>query len=166
MNFDNHPDVFIPKQDSHAIAFFGAGCFWGVEHKFLQCDGVLKTAVGYGGGHTINPTYRSVCYEDTNHAELVHLLFDKNIIAYTTLVGLFFDYHNPTQLNRQGVDIGTQYRSVIFYCDDKQYHDAKNVMKSVEKSSKYNAPIVTQIKPFINFTRAEEYHQQYILKQK
>ncbi|MEA3545396.1 MAG: peptide-methionine (S)-S-oxide reductase MsrA [Thermodesulfobacteriota bacterium] len=145
-------------------ATFAAGCFWGVEEVFRTLDGVLKTAVGYMGGTTENPTYEMVWTGMTDHAEVVEISFDPAVISFQQLLELFWANHDPTTLNRQEVDSGTQYRSAIFYHDDKQCQQAEE-SKTVAAAS-FNDPIVTEITPAEPFWRAEEYHQQYFMKQK
>ena len=143
-------------------ALFGAGCFWGVEEHFRVINGVTKTEVGYSGGHTKNPTYESVCYENTDHAEVLLLEFDTDLISYGHLVEEFWKCHDPTTLDRQGPDVGRQYRSVIYYYNDIQ----KNIaIKSREKYQKsFKNKIVTEISHADIFYKAEEYHQKYIQK--
>ncbi|MCY4158270.1 MAG: peptide-methionine (S)-S-oxide reductase MsrA [Bacteroidetes bacterium] len=143
-------------------ATFGAGCFWGVEIVFRQTPGVIETAVGYSGGTTKNPTYREVCSKRTGHAEVVHLTFDPTVIEYSQLLDIFWSNHNPTTLNRQGPDIGTQYRSVIFYHSETQMTEAE--ASKIRRQTQLSSPIVTQIVPACTFYRAEEYHQQYLEK--
>jgi peptide-methionine (S)-S-oxide reductase len=145
-------------------AMFGAGCFWGVEAAFKAIPGVVKTAVGYAGGHTKNPTYRQVCTNTTGHAEVVRLDFDPMKVSYAELLKVFFDNHNPTQLNRQGPDVGSQYRSVIFFCGEAQRQAAEEAKAQLAASGKFEKPIVTAIEPAPEFTRAEEYHQDYFAK--
>lgn len=147
-------------------AMFGAGCFWGVEKKFYEVEGVIETSVGYSGGHTKNPTYEEVCSDNTGHAEVVKLKYDENIVSYDELVNFFFDNHNPTTLNRQGVDIGSQYRSVIFFYDQDQKEIAEKILNNLDESNKFLNPIVTQIEPANTFYKAEEYHQKYLFKKK
>ena len=159
---NNH--TFRPAEPNHNIATFGAGCFWGVEHYFYQINGVLSTKVGYGGGSTPSPNYKSICQGDTGHAELLHLLFDSDVIPYNILVEKFFDCHDPTQLNRQGPDVGDQYRSVIFTHDDAQHQIAQHIKQQLTEQHKYLHPIVTKIEPYRNCTTAEEYHQKYFMK--
>ena len=149
---------------SEKKATFAAGCFWGVEAKFRKLDGVNDAVVGYTGGNVENPTYRMVCTTDTGHAEAVQITYDPNKISYETLVRKFFDLHNPTTPNRQGPDIGSQYRSVIFYHDEEQRQIAEKVKKELDQSNKYNSPIVTGILPVEDFYEAEEYHQRYYEK--
>lgn len=146
-------------------AIFAAGCFWGVEYKFSQIKGVVRTEVGYSGGKLKDPTYKLVCTGKTGHAEAVRLHFNPSIVSYSTLLEKFFNIHDPTQVDRQGPDIGTQYRSVIFYYNEEQKREAEEMVKTLEKSKKYNAPIATQIIPASEFYCAEEYHQKYIEKQ-
>ena len=142
-------------------ATFGAGCFWGVEETFRQLPGVSSTAVGYAGGAKENPTYEDVCSDATGHAEVVEVEFDPTEIAYTKLLDVFWSNHNPTTLNRQGPDVGTQYRSAIFYHSPEQKQQAEASKAALEKSGRFPRPIVTQIEPAPKFWRAEEYHQQY-----
>ena len=143
-------------------ATFGAGCFWGVEMVFQQTPGVTETAVGYSGGTTENPTYREVCSKRTGHAEVVHLSFDPNLIRYPQLLDIFWDNHDPTTLDRQGPDIGPQYRSVIFYHSETQKTEAEASL--ARRQAQLTRPIVTQITPVRTFYRAEEYHQKYLEK--
>ena len=145
-------------------ATFAAGCFWGVEHFFAVVPGVMTTEVGYTGGRTENPTYQQVCTGRTGHAEAVHLRYDPNHIRYESLVRLFFKMHDPTTLNRQGPDVGTQYRSVIFVHSDAQKRIALDVVRELTEPRAFKRPIVTQIVPAATFWRAEEYHQQYFKK--
>ena len=145
-------------------AIFGAGCFWGVEEAFRQLPGVKSTAVGYTGGTTKNPTYEDVCSHTTGHAEAVEIEFDPAEISYTKLLDVFWDCHNPTTYNRQGPDVGSQYRSAIFFHTPEQKELALKSKEKLEKSGKFNRPIVTEITPASTFYRAEEYHQQYMSK--
>ncbi len=145
-------------------ATFAAGCFWGVEEAFRTLDGVLETAVGYMGGNTENPTYQQVCTGETGHAEVVDLRFDPERISYAQLLEVFWAKHNPTSLNFQGWDVGTQYRSAIFCHTEEQRQIAADSKAALEKSGKYQGPVVTEITPAGPFWRAEEYHQQYVLK--
>lgn len=146
-------------------ATFAAGCFWGVEELFQKQPGILFTQVGYTGGHTVNPTYQAVCSHQTGHAEAVTLVFDPNEISYQTLLQLFFDNHDPTTRNQQGPDIGSQYRSVIFYHSKDQQDLALKTIASLTAAKKFANPIVTEVLPATDFYPAEEYHQQYIRKQ-
>ncbi len=145
-------------------ALFGAGCFWGVEDFFRQVPGVIDAVSGYAGGTTQNPTYKQVCNDETYHAEVVEVSFDPAKVSYATLVELFFRMHNPTQMNRQGPDFGTQYRSVIFTHGPEQQHIAKEIKARVEASGKWKKPVVTQIEPAPAFWKAEDYHQRYFEK--
>ncbi len=145
-------------------ATFGAGCFWGVEATFRQVQGVVSTAVGYGGGSSENPTYEDVCSGKTGHAEVVHVEYDPSKASYETLLQVFWKEHDPTQHNRQGPDVGTQYRSAIFYHTPEQKAAAVASKQALEASGRYSAPIVTEIEPASTFYRAEEYHQQYLGK--
>jgi peptide-methionine (S)-S-oxide reductase len=143
-------------------ATFGAGCFWGVEAAFRQIDGVTKTRVGYSGGTLENPTYEDVCSHSTGHAEVVEVTYDPDQVSYEQLLGVFWRKHDPTQLNRQGWDIGDNYRSVVFFHNDEQ-RDAAVRSKEHEQAN-WSAPIVTQIEPAQTFYEAEDYHQQYLEK--
>jgi peptide-methionine (S)-S-oxide reductase len=142
-------------------ATFGAGCFWGVEDAFRKVPGVTDTAVGYSGGRTSNPTYEDVCSHTTGHAEVTEVTYDPEKVSYEDLLRVFWTVHDPTQLNRQGLDIGDNYRSVIFHHDEEQREAALASKKEQERSGRYRRPIVTQIEPAPTFWRAEEYHQQY-----
>ncbi len=146
------------------VATFAAGCFWGVEYKFGKLPGVLTTAVGYAGGKTKDPTYKKVCTDKTGHAEAVQITFDPAKIGYEQLVRVFFDLHDPTQVNRQGPDVGTQYRSIIFYADEEQKATAEHVRAELENNHAFERPIATQIVPAGIFFKAEEYHQRYYEK--
>jgi peptide-methionine (S)-S-oxide reductase len=145
-------------------ATFAAGCFWGVEAAFRQIPGVLATAVGYLGGRTKNPTYEDVCTDRTGHAEAVEVEFDPNRVRYQQLLDVFWNEHDPTQLNRQGPDVGTQYRSAIFFHNPAQQAAAIASKEALERSGRYRRPIVTEIVPAPEFFRAEDYHQQYLEK--
>jgi peptide-methionine (S)-S-oxide reductase len=145
-------------------ATFGAGCFWGVEMSFRRLDGVTDTAVGYAGGHLENPTYRDVCSHGTGHAEVVEVEFDPAQISYESLLEAFFEIHDPTQVNRQGPDVGDQYRSVIFFHSPEQRETAERTKAELEASGRFARPIATAIEPAPTFWRAEEYHQRYIEK--
>ncbi|HEY2797162.1 MAG TPA: peptide-methionine (S)-S-oxide reductase MsrA [Thermoanaerobaculia bacterium] len=147
-----------------AKATFGAGCFWGVEEDFRKIPGVVGTAVGYSGGALANPTYEDVCSDRTGHAEVVQVEYDPAKTSYDTLLDVFWNGHNPTQLNRQGPDVGTQYRSVIFFHDPEQEAVARASKDRVAKSGNFGRPIVTEISPAQPFWRAEEYHQRYFEK--
>ena len=143
-------------------AIFGAGCFWGVEAEFRKVEGVVEVASGYSGGHTENPTYKDVCSSDTGHAEVIEVEYDPAKVSYGELLEVFWTHHDPTQLNRQGPDVGTQYRSVIFFNSPEQ-EDAARASKE-KAQSRFKNPIVTEIKPASEFYRAEEYHQRYFEK--
>lgn len=145
-------------------AVFGAGCFWCVEDTFRRTPGVVATAVGYSGGHKHNPTYKEVCYTNTEHAEVVLVEYDANIIDYSGILDVFFQGHDPTQVDRQGPDIGRQYRSVIFTVDETQMAQATASKDRWDKSGKYSKPIATVIQPAPTFYLAEDYHQQYYEK--
>jgi peptide-methionine (S)-S-oxide reductase len=145
-------------------ATFAAGCFWGVESAFRQVPGVLATAVGYTGGHTNNPTYKEVCSDRTGHAEAVQVEFDPAKVTYEQLLEVFWDIHDPTQLNRQGPDHGSQYRTAIFAHDAGQQQAAAAAKERLAKSGKFRRPIVTEIVPAAEFHMAEDYHQQYFEK--
>lgn len=148
-----------------AKAMFGAGCFWGVEHTFRQLPGVTQTAVGFAGGTVKNATYREVCSGRTGHAEVVYLEYDPAQVSYEALLNAFWESHDPTQLNRQGPDVGAQYRSAIFYYDEAQRQAAESAKSTLKQSGRFPRPIVTQIAPAGEFYRAEEYHQRYFEKQ-
>lgn len=145
-------------------AMFGAGCFWGVETTFRNIQGVTNAAVGYAGGTTENPTYEDVCCKDTGHAEVVEVEFDPALVSYEQLLDVFWANHDPTTLNRQGPDVGSQYRSAIFYYNPEQRAAAEQSKAEMEKSGKFRRPIVTQIEAAPKFYRAEEYHQRYLEK--
>lgn len=145
-------------------ATFGAGCFWGVEETFRNVDGVKETAVGYSGGTVEHASYEQVCTGTTGHAEVVEVQFDPSVVTYAQLVDLFFQLHDPTQLNRQGPDHGTQYRSAIFYHDESQKAAAESAIQRLTEANAFPRPIVTQVEQAHPFWRAEEYHQQYLAK--
>lgn len=145
-------------------ATFGAGCFWGVEARFRELPGVVEAAVGYMGGHTANPDYEQVCSGETGHAEVVQVEFDIEQTRYEDLLELFFDCHDPTTLNRQGPDVGAQYRSVIFTHGAAQETAARIARDKADQSGRWPRPVVTRIEPAGTFWRAEEYHQQYLAK--
>ena len=145
-------------------ATFGAGCFWGVEAAFRQIDGVTKTAVGYEGGTLENPTYEDVCGHGTGHAEVVQVTYDPERVSYEQLLDVFWGKHDPTQLNRQGWDVGDQYRSVVFYEDEEQRAAAERSKAELDASGRYRKPVVTVIEPTQTFYVAEDYHQQYLEK--
>lgn len=150
--------------DAHETAIFGAGCFWGVEQSLRQLDGVVDTAVGYCGGSTQNPTYRDVCSGTTGHAEVVQVTFDPSRISYRQLLDAFWNLHDPTQVNRQGPDVGSQYRSVIFATTPGQQHAAQASKAALAARDIFPHPIATEIAPAGPFWRAEDYHQRYLEK--
>ena len=145
-------------------ATFGAGCFWGVEARFSEIPGVLDTAVGYEGGATEHPTYKEVCTDRTGHAEVVQVTFDPTRVSFETLLDAFFALHDPTQLNRQGPDWGTQYRSAIFAESEHQAEEARAKISELSASGSFRKPVVTQVSPAATFWKAEEYHQRYLEK--
>ena len=144
------------------IAILGLGCFWGPEIKFSKLNGITKTEVGYCGGNSSSTNYREVCTGNTNHAEVVKIEFDTSKISYENILCNFFEMHDPTTLNRQGPDTGTQYRSEIFFLNEKQEETAKKVL--TKYNNKYNGKITTKISPIKNYCKAEEYHQKYFQK--
>jgi peptide-methionine (S)-S-oxide reductase len=160
----NRTNGFSKQEDKLMKATFGAGCFWGVEMSFRRLDGVVDAAVGYAGGHTDNPTYRDVCAHGTGHAEVVEVDFDPARISYEDLLGAFFEMHDPTQLNRQGPDVGDQYRSVIFFHTPEQLETAERFKRDLEAAGRFARPIATAVEPAPTFWRAEEVHQRYIEK--
>jgi peptide-methionine (S)-S-oxide reductase len=145
-------------------ATFGAGCFWGVELLFQKIDGVVSTQVGYEGGFIDNPAYEDVCTDETGHAEVVEIQFDPSVVSYEELLAAFWKNHNPTTLNQQGFDVGTQYRSVIYYHTPKQESAALTSKDDLQNSGHYTHDIVTEITPAATFFKAEEYHQRYLQK--
>jgi peptide-methionine (S)-S-oxide reductase len=147
-----------------AKATFAAGCFWGVEATFRQIPGVTSTRVGYTGGNLVNPTYKDVCTDRTGHAEAVEVEFDPSKVSYEQLLEVFWENHDPTQLNRQGPDYGTQYRSAIFFHSPEQEQSARESKEKLKNSRQFPRPVVTQIVPAVNFYEAEDYHQQYLEK--
>jgi len=146
------------------IAIFAGGCFWCTEPVFTQLKGVVKVESGYIGGHSLNPTYKEICNGDTGHAEGIRITFDANTVSFETLLEVFLVSHDPTTLNRQGNDVGTQYRSAIFYQDEAQHQAAKAMIKAFEDAQVYSAPIVTELNPNATFYPAEDYHQYYFAK--
>ena len=144
------------------IAVLALGCFWGPEIKFSKIDGIIKTEVGYCGGDSLSTTYKEVCTGKTNHAEVVKLDFDEKTISYEKILNTFFEIHNPTTLNSQGPDFGTQYRSEIFYLNDNQKEIAEKILKEVDQKS--SSKVVTKISLLKNYCPAEEYHQRYLEK--
>lgn len=155
----------MKKEDAEVQkATFGAGCFWGVEATFREVEGVVSTAVGYMGGELDNPSYQDVCTGTTGHTEVVEVIFKPEEVGYNDLLYIFWTIHDPTTLNRQGPDIGVQYRSVIFYHNQEQKESAIKMREKLQKSNIYPRDIVTAIEPAQNFWKAEEYHQQYFEK--
>jgi peptide-methionine (S)-S-oxide reductase len=163
--FMNNENAFINKSGIDT-ATFGGGCFWCIEAIFGQLKGVLKVTPGYSGGHIKNPSYREVCMGTTGHAEVCQIIYDSDSIHYDELLEVFFLVHDPTSLNQQGNDIGTQYRSVIFYHNMQQYEASVDYIKMLNTSKHYNREIVTEIEPFKAFYKAEDYHLDYFDKNK
>jgi methionine-S-sulfoxide reductase len=149
---------------SEKTAIFAAGCFWGVEANFKKIPGVIDTEVGYTGGVVENPTYRMVCSDKTGHAEAVKIIYNPDQLRYQDLVKAFFELHDPTTPNRQGPDVGSQYRSAIFYHDEDQRKIAEQVKQELDQSGKFRYPVVTEILPAEDFYEAEDYHQDYYTK--
>lgn len=147
-----------------AKATFAAGCFWGVEATFRQLPGVTATRVGYIGGNTVNPTYKEVCTDTTGHAEAVEVDYDPEKLSYDKLLDVFWENHDPTQLNRQGPDFGKQYRTAVFFHSPEQEAEARASKEKLAKSGRFSKPIMTQIVPATTFYEAEDYHQQYLEK--
>lgn len=146
------------------LATFGAGCFWCVEAIFSSLEGVLSVLPGYCGGHKENPSYEDVCADTTGHAEVCHIQFDSSKITFKHLLEVFWKVHDPTTLNQQGEDIGSQYRSVIFYHSADQEKSAKNTLHKLDESKAWDKPIVTSIEPFVKFYEAEDYHKNYFTR--
>ncbi len=157
-------DPFENPEEGLEKATFAAGCFWGIEAAFRQVKGVVTTAVGYSGGHFERPTYEQVCTLNTGHAEAIRVIFDPEVVSYETLLDVFWKIHDPTTKDRQGPDVGKQYRSVIFYHNDEQKEAALASKERLEKSGAFKNPIVTEIVPISAFYMAEDYHQQYFEK--
>jgi len=149
------------KTSKYEMVTLGSGCFWCTEAIYSRVNGVISATSGYSGGHTENPTYNEVCTGETGHAEVVQVVYDPTVIPFAEILEIYFKTHNPTTLNRQGGDIGTQYRSVIFYHTDEQKRVAEEVKEMLGKSGIWNEPVVTSIEPFTNFYKAESYHQDY-----
>jgi peptide-methionine (S)-S-oxide reductase len=145
-------------------ATFGAGCFWGIEAAFRRIPGVIDATVGYSGGHTVNPTYKDVCTDDTGHAEVVQVTFDPSQVSYDKLLDAFWQMHDPTQVNRQGPDFGSQYRTAIFFHSPEQKAAAEKSKAALQASAKFRKPIATEITAAGHFYRAEDYHQRYLEK--
>jgi len=149
---------------SEKTASFAAGCFWGVEARFREVPGVVDAVSGYMGGHAENPTYQQVCTGDTGHAETVQVTYDDDEVDYATLLEVFFDMHNPTTRNRQGPDVGSQYRSAVYWHDAEQKEAAERKIRELDASGKWPQPVVTEVTRAGTFWRAEEYHQRYFEK--
>jgi peptide-methionine (S)-S-oxide reductase len=149
---------------SEKTASFAAGCFWGVEARFREVPGVVDAVSGYMGGHAENPTYKQVCTGDTGHAETVQVTYDDDEVDYASLLEVFFDMHNPTTRNRQGPDVGSQYRSAVFWHDAVQKEAAERKIRELDASGKWPQPVVTEVIRAGTFWRAEEYHQRYFEK--
>lgn len=156
-------DITKPQIDSYDTATFGAGCFWCVEAIFQSLRGVVSVKPGYSGGTVKNPSYREVCTGTTGHAEVTQILYDPELISFSELLEVFWKTHDPTTLNRQGADVGTQYRSAIFYHNEKQKKEAEFYKNKLDNEKVFDAPIVTEISPFEEFYSAEEYHNDYFL---
>ena len=156
--------VMAQESKNHNNAFFAAGCFWGVESTFQSLEGVVSTTVGYTGGNAKNPSYEVVCTGITGHAEAVKVVYDASVISYENLLNTFFELHDPTTPNRQGPDIGTQYRSAIFYGNNNEKKLAEKIINAVNKSGKFRTKIVTEVEPVNDFYDAEDYHQDYYKK--
>ncbi len=149
---------------NNVLVLLGAGCFWGVETLLKQTNGIIRTEVGYSGGNTVDPTYPEVCTGTTGHAEVVQVIYDQSIISFEKVLDFFFRLHDPTTLNRQHNDIGTQYRSVIFYSTEDQKTIALDVIQKLNDSKIFKNLVVTQVEKITNFYSAEEYHQDYLKK--
>ena len=162
---ETNPSEPSAQPAARQTATFAAGCFWGVEAAFRRIEGVTDTVVGYTGGHTANPTYRQVCGDRTGHAEAVQVAFDPARVSYAKLLDVFWTSHDPTTPNRQGPDVGSQYRSAVFYHDDAQAAAARASKQRLNESGKLPRPVVTEITAATEFYRAEEYHQRYLEKQ-
>ncbi len=156
--------IMAQENNNHDKAFFAAGCFWGVESTFQSLDGVVSTTVGYTGGKVKNPSYELVCTGITGHAEAVEVVYDSKVISYKQLLDTFFELHDPTTLNRQGPDVGTQYRSAIFYNNTEEKSLAEDTINEINESGKFPNKVVTEVVSASNFYNAEEYHQDYYKK--
>jgi len=155
------PVALVEENLKTDTATFGTGCFWCTEAVFQELEGVLKVTSGYSGGHVVNPTYEQVCEKNTGHAEVVQVIYDPSKISYDELLEVFWQTHDPTSLNRQGNDIGPQYRSVVFYHNEEQHKKVEKYKTDLNKSGAFTNPIVTAVEPFKNFYSAEKYHQDY-----
>ncbi len=154
----------VQANNKEEIATLGGGCFWCIEAVFEELEGVNKVESGYSGGKIANPTYREVCSGLTGHAEVIRVWFNPEIISYKEILSVFFSVHDPTTLNRQGADVGTQYRSVIFYHNEKQKQEAEEIIQELKNQKVYDKPIVTELSPAEEFYVAEDYHQNYYEK--
>ena len=163
-HFVNDQPITPPFSDHLELADFGLGCFWGAERIFWSLDGVDATAVGYMGGYTPNPTYEEVCSGMTGHTEAVRVIFDSKKISYEELLRVFWESHNPTQGMRQGNDLGTQYRSVIFYNSNEEKEIAEKKIKEINESGEYDKEVATDLRESVEFYEAEEYHQDFVEK--
>jgi peptide-methionine (S)-S-oxide reductase len=166
INTTSQPQNMNLNDSQYDTATFGAGCFWCVEAQFQLLKGVISVVSGYSGGKTKNPTYQEVCAGNTGHAEVCQVIYDSKVITYKELLEAFFKSHDPTQLNRQGNDVGTQYRSVIFYHNQQQMQLAKQYKKLLDESKIWHTSIVTEISPLTEFYKAEQYHQNYFNQNK
>lgn len=153
-----------PTSPNRDVATLGGGCFWCLEAVYDEIEGVISVESGYAGGHKPNPTYEEVCTGRTGHAEVVQIIFDPQVITFRDLLDIFFSIHDPTTPNRQGADVGPQYRSIILYHNDEQRRIAEETIAELNAAKIWHAPIVTEVKPFTEFWRAEEYHQEYFAK--
>ncbi len=149
------------KNDQYEVAYLAGGCFWCLEAVYDELRGVVDVVSGYAGGRLANPSYEQVCTGETGHAETVQVTFDPAVVSYRQLLEVFFSIHDPTSLNRQGADVGTQYRSAIFYVNDEQKTQAEQLLREMETEKMWSKPVVTEIKPFMGFYPAEAYHQEY-----
>lgn len=163
-NMSKQENQTVTSSQGKEVVTLGGGCFWCIEAIFEELNGVVQVESGYSGGRVYDPTYEQVCAGATGHAEVVQVTFDPKIISLKEILEVFFTVHDPTTLNRQGADIGTQYRSVIFYRSEEQKAIAEQVIQEIQRAKLWNAPIVTEIVPFKAFYRAEEYHQEYYKK--
>jgi len=153
------------KNEKFETATFGAGCFWNVEEAYMDVEGVVSTTVGFMGGTVENPTYKNVCSNTTGHAEVVQIKYNPEVVSYDEFLKTFWENHDPTTIDRQGPDVGSQYRSVIFFHTKEQEELAKKSKKEINDSGKFNDSIITEILPATEFYEAEEYHQKYLQKQ-
>jgi peptide-methionine (S)-S-oxide reductase len=154
-------NYMVTEAQNKEVATLGAGCFWCVEAVYDQLNGVVSVESGYSGGHSENPDYKEVCTGETGHAEVCQITFDPEVISFGEILTVFWSVHNPTTLNRQGADVGTQYRSVVFYHNEKQKEITEQQIKLINEQKLYADPIVTEITPYSKFYQAEDYHQEY-----